>query len=97
MSTIHEPGGYLLHGHGELYNYLVCGLPASTASRWILATRDWERSVNAFNTPQFAEPGAELSSPNFGQITNMLNDGRTFRVGVLVGAPASLPCCSTEG
>jgi hypothetical protein len=42
-------------------------------------------SVNAFNTPQFAEPGAELSSPNFGQITNTLNDGRAFRVGVLVG------------
>ncbi len=36
-------------------------------------------SINLFNTPQFAEPGAELASPNFGQITNTLNDGRTFR------------------
>jgi hypothetical protein len=36
-------------------------------------------SINLFNTPQFAEPGVELSSPNFGQITNTLNDGRTFR------------------
>jgi hypothetical protein len=36
-------------------------------------------SINFFNTPQFAEPGLELSSPNFGQITNTLNDGRTFR------------------
>ena len=37
-------------------------------------------SINFFNTPQFAAPGAELSSPNFGQITNTLNDGRTFRI-----------------
>ncbi|HWQ53697.1 MAG TPA: hypothetical protein VN442_08430 [Bryobacteraceae bacterium] len=37
-------------------------------------------SINFFNTPQFAEPGAELVSPNFGQITNTLNDGRAFRL-----------------
>lgn len=36
-------------------------------------------SVNLFNTPQFAEPGFDLVLPNFGQITNTLNDGRTFR------------------
>ena len=36
-------------------------------------------SINFFNTPQFAEPGVELASQNFGQITNTLNDGRTFR------------------
>ncbi|MCW5979558.1 MAG: hypothetical protein KIT09_15880 [Bryobacteraceae bacterium] len=36
-------------------------------------------SINLLNTPQFAEPGAELVNPNFGQITNTLNDGRTFR------------------
>ncbi|MBS1833756.1 MAG: hypothetical protein JST65_13645, partial [Acidobacteria bacterium] len=36
-------------------------------------------SINLFNTPQFADPGFELSNPNFGQITNTLNDGRTFR------------------
>lgn len=35
-------------------------------------------SVNLFNTPQFANPGNELSGGNFGQITNTLNDGRTF-------------------
>jgi hypothetical protein len=38
-------------------------------------------SVNLFNTPQFAEPGTELANQNFGQITNTLNDGRTFRFG----------------
>jgi len=36
-------------------------------------------SVNFFNTPQFAAPWVELSSPGFGSITNTLNDGRAFR------------------
>ncbi len=36
-------------------------------------------AVNAFNTPQFAEPWKEVSSPSFGFITNTLNDGRAFR------------------
>ena len=36
-------------------------------------------SINFFNTPQFAESGAELTGHNFGQITNTINDGRTFR------------------
>jgi hypothetical protein len=35
--------------------------------------------VNFFNTPQFAGPGDNLAAPNFAQITNTLNDGRTFR------------------
>ena len=42
-------------------------------------------SINLFNTPQFAAPGSDLASPNFGQITNTLNDGRTFRFGLSVG------------
>lgn len=36
-------------------------------------------SVNFFNTPQFADPNFNLTSPSFGRITNTLNDGRTFR------------------
>lgn len=36
-------------------------------------------SVNLLNTPQFAEPGANLTDPNFGAITNTLNEGRNFR------------------
>ena len=36
-------------------------------------------SLNLLNTPQFAEPGSRLTNPEFGQITNTLNDGRTFR------------------
>jgi hypothetical protein len=42
-------------------------------------------SINLLNTPQFAEPGAVLGTPEFGYITNTLNDGRTFRMGVSVG------------
>ncbi|HQR34825.1 MAG TPA: TonB-dependent receptor [Blastocatellia bacterium] len=42
-------------------------------------------SVNLFNTPQFAEPGFELANPNFGAITNTLNDGRTFKFTVQLG------------
>lgn len=36
-------------------------------------------SINFLNTPQFAQPGNELASANFAQITNTLNDGRTFQ------------------
>jgi len=36
-------------------------------------------AVNLANTPQFAEPFRELSSPNFAFITNTLNDGRAIR------------------
>jgi hypothetical protein len=36
-------------------------------------------SINATNTPQFAEPVWDLSNPAFGKITNTLNDGRTLR------------------
>lgn len=35
-------------------------------------------SINLTNTPQFAEPNSDLTSPAFGRITNTLNDGRTF-------------------
>jgi hypothetical protein len=36
-------------------------------------------SNNLSNSPQFAEPGFALTDPNFGVITNTLNDGRSFR------------------
>jgi hypothetical protein len=44
---------------------------------WTMTLRG--EAINLSNTPQFAEPGTALTSPNFGQITNTLNDGRTFR------------------
>jgi hypothetical protein len=36
-------------------------------------------SINFLNTPQFAEPGFNMADPNFGAITNTLNEGRNFR------------------
>jgi hypothetical protein len=42
-------------------------------------------SINLMNTPQFAEPGAVFGTPEFGFITNTLNDGRTFRLGLTFG------------
>jgi hypothetical protein len=36
-------------------------------------------SLNLLNHAQFAEPGRSLRESNFGQITNTLNDGRTFQ------------------
>lgn len=36
-------------------------------------------SLNLFNHAQFQQPGQSLSETNFGQITNTLNDGRTFQ------------------
>lgn len=42
-------------------------------------------SNNLFNTPQFAEPGFELANPNFGAITNTLNEGRTFKFALQFG------------
>jgi hypothetical protein len=33
---------------------------------------------NLTNTPQFAAPGSLVGNDNFAQITNTLNDGRTF-------------------
>lgn len=49
---------------------------------WLLAkerTRGFRaESHNLTNSPQFAEPGFALTDPNFGVITNTLNDGRSF-------------------
>ncbi len=42
-------------------------------------------SLNFLNHAQFAEPGYELNAPDFGQITNTLNDGRSFRFTLTFG------------
>ncbi|MGQ9632864.1 MAG: TonB-dependent receptor domain-containing protein [Bryobacteraceae bacterium] len=44
---------------------------------WAIQLRG--ESINLFNTPQFAAPGSSLANPDFGMITNTLNDGRTLR------------------
>jgi hypothetical protein len=62
----------------------INNLNASLAGTWALPreTRLQLRveSINLSNTPQFAQPGNALTDPNFGVITNTLNDGRTFRL-----------------
>ena len=62
----------------------IRNLNASVERRFILrgdrALAFRAEGVNVLNTAQFAEPNADLSSPAFGEITNTLNDGRTFRL-----------------
>jgi len=41
-------------------------------------------AYNGLNTPQFDEPQRNLTSPAFGKITNTLNDGRVFQIGLRV-------------
>jgi hypothetical protein len=67
----------------------IANLNASVARTWALRS-DWTmmlraEAINLSNTPQFADPGKSLTSPNFGQITNTLNDGRTFRFSLRLG------------
>jgi hypothetical protein len=67
----------------------IANVNASIERTWVLP-HEWQmafraESVNFFNTPQFAEPGSALTSPNFAQINNTLNDGRTFRFTLRVG------------
>ena len=61
----------------------IANVNASISRTWAVASdlRMLLRaeSVNFFNTPQFADPNTNLTSPAFGRITNTLNDGRTFR------------------
>jgi hypothetical protein len=61
----------------------IRNLNASLARTWTLAQEKSitlrAESLNVLNTPQFAEPNFDLTSPSFGQITNTLNDGRRFQ------------------
>jgi hypothetical protein len=56
-------------------------------TRQFRLTNDWAvqlraESYNLSNTPQFDEPQRNLTSPSFGRITNTLNDGRVFQLGM---------------
>ena len=67
----------------------VFNVNLSLSRRFSLGGDRWlqfrAESLNLLNHPQFAEPGVALSSPNFGQITNTLNDGRTFQFMLSLG------------
>ena len=61
----------------------IRNMNAALARSWTLHS-EWRttfraESINLFNTPQFADPNPDLSSPAFGKITNTLNDGRSFQ------------------
>ncbi len=62
---------------------------AALSKRWALggdgSVTFRAESLNALNHAQFAEPGVQLTSPNFGQITNTLNDGRVFKFTLQLG------------
>jgi hypothetical protein len=76
-------------GRNIFHKGKIANVNAALDRVWVLP-HEWQvafraESINFFNTPQFAEPGLELTSPNFGQITNTLNDGRTFRLTLRIG------------
>ncbi len=61
----------------------IRNMNAALTRSWTVHS-DWQatfraESINFFNTPQFADPNPDLSSPAFGKITNTLNDGRSFQ------------------
>jgi hypothetical protein len=61
----------------------IRNMNAALARSWRVRS-EWQatlraESINFFNTPQFANPNPDLSSPAFGKITNTLNDGRNFQ------------------
>ena len=76
-------------GHNTFRKGGIRNLNAALSKRWEVgparAVTFRAESVNLLNTPQFADPGRDMTSPNFGQITNTLNDGRVFRVMVQLG------------
>ncbi len=56
-------------------------------TRQIRLPNDWTAQLraetyNLSNTPQFDEPQRNLTSTSFGKITNALNDGRVFQLGI---------------
>ncbi len=61
----------------------IRNMNASLARSWPLRSETnltfRAESINFFNTPQFADPNPDLSSPAFGKITNTLNEGRSFQ------------------
>jgi hypothetical protein len=61
----------------------IRNLNAALSRTWIVQREKTitfrAESLNLTNTPQFADPITDLTSPAFGRITNTLNDGRSFQ------------------
>ncbi len=66
----------------------IANLNAALGKQWRWnGGREWTlllraEAYNLANHPQFDEPQRNLSSPSFGRITNTLNDGRVFQLGL---------------
>jgi hypothetical protein len=66
----------------------IANMNAAVSKQWnFRGPREWSamlraEAYNLTNTPQFDEPQRNLSSPSFGRITNTLNDGRVFQLGL---------------
>lgn len=71
----------------------IRNMNATVTRAWVVhkvTNGDWSvafraEAINLMNTPQFAAPVTDLTSPAFGKITNTLNDGRTFRLSIRLG------------
>jgi hypothetical protein len=81
-----QPRGSI--GRGTFRKAPIHNWNASINKTWQFAgSREWALLVrgevyNLTNTPQFDEPQRNLTSPSFGRITNTLNDGRVFQLGL---------------
>jgi hypothetical protein len=77
-------------GRGAFRKAGIRNLNASLTKQWRwVGSREYTmllrgEAFNLSNTPQFDEPQRNLSSPAFGKITNTLNDGRIFQLGLRI-------------
>jgi hypothetical protein len=85
--TTIEPGGRRGNlGRSTFRKARIWNWNAALTRQFRLAN-DWTAQLraetyNLSNTPQFDEPQRNYTSPSFGKITNTLNDGRVFQVGI---------------
>jgi len=81
-----EPRGNL--GRGTFRKSPIANFNAALTKQWRWSgSREWTvlvrgEAYNLTNHPQFDEPQRNLSAPPFGKITNTLNDGRVFQLGL---------------
>jgi hypothetical protein len=75
-------------GRGTFRKAGIANLNAAITKQWRFSgRREWiallrAEAYNLSNTPQFDEPQRNFSAPAFGKITNTLNDGRIFQLGL---------------